>query len=57
MREEERAMPWARLDDKFHDHPKIVEVSLAAAGLYAIGLSYCSVAGVSRRRIVYAYME
>ena len=57
MREEERAMPWARLDDGFYDHPKILDVSLAAAGLFSIGLSYCSVAGVSRRRIVYAYME
>src|SRR5262252_8022739 len=35
-------MPWAQLDDHFHDNPKILETSLPAVGLYAIGLSYCS---------------
>jgi len=35
-------MPWAQLDDHFHDNPKILDTSLPAIGLYAIGLSYCS---------------
>jgi hypothetical protein len=35
-------MPWARLDDGFHGHPKVRETSLAARGLFATGLSYCA---------------
>jgi hypothetical protein len=35
-------MPWARLDDHFHGHPKVVTASLGALGLYALGLSYCA---------------
>jgi len=35
-------MSWARLDDHFHDHPKVMAKSLAAVGLYALGLSYCA---------------
>lgn len=35
-------MPWANLDDHFHDNPKVLETPLAGVGLYAIGLSYCS---------------
>jgi len=35
-------MPWANLDDHFHDNPKVLETPLPGVGLYAIGLSYCS---------------
>ena len=35
-------MPWAALDDHFHDNPKVLDAPLAAVGLYAIGLSYCN---------------
>jgi hypothetical protein len=35
-------MPWANLDDHFHDNPKVLETPLPAVGLYAIGLSYCN---------------
>jgi hypothetical protein len=35
-------MPWARLDDGFHGHPKVRETSLAARGLFATALSYCA---------------
>jgi hypothetical protein len=34
-------MVWVKLDDKFYSDPKILEVGLAGAGLYAMGLSYC----------------
>lgn len=33
-------MPWARLDDGFWRNTKLEAVSLAALGLYALGLSY-----------------
>lgn len=33
-------MTWARLDDTFHHHPKPMQVSLSALGLFALGLSY-----------------
>lgn len=35
-------MTWARLDDRFHSHPKIESAGFAAIGLYAIGLSYAA---------------
>lgn len=39
-------MPWARIDDGFYDHPKIVEAirrgGLATIGLHALALSYCN---------------
>lgn len=40
-------MSWAKLDDKFHSHPKVLTAlskgakGLAAIGLWAIGLSWC----------------
>ncbi len=34
-------MAWAKLDDKFHGNPKVLQASLPALGLYALGLSYC----------------
>lgn len=33
-------MGWARLDDGFHDHPKIDGLSLAAVGLYTLCLTW-----------------
>lgn len=35
-------MAWAKLDDEFYDHPKVLRVSLAATGLYALCLSYAA---------------
>lgn len=35
-------MTWARLDDTFHHHPKPMQVSLSAIGLFALGLSYAA---------------
>lgn len=34
-------MSWVSLDDQFHRNPKVVNVGLAGAGLYARALSYC----------------
>lgn len=34
-------MTWVFLDDKFHSNPKILQVGLPGAGLYACALSYC----------------
>ncbi len=33
-------MPWAALDDGFHDDPRTLKAGLTAAGLYACALSY-----------------
>lgn len=33
-------MAWARIDDGFHDHPKIDELSLAAVGLWTLCLTW-----------------
>lgn len=33
-------MTWARLDDGFHDDPKIIGVDLAAVGLFAVSLTH-----------------
>lgn len=33
-------MPWAALDDGFHDDPRTLQAGLAAAGLYACAMSY-----------------
>ena len=33
-------MPWAGLDDGFHEDPRILEAGLAAAGLYACSTTY-----------------
>lgn len=35
-------MPYAQLDDRFHTHPKIRPLSLAARGLFATGISYAA---------------
>lgn len=35
-------MSWAKLDDDFYDHPKVLAAGLEAAGLFAKGLSYSS---------------
>lgn len=35
-------MTWAKLDDRFHSHPKVEEAGLAATGLYARSLSYAA---------------
>lgn len=34
-------MPWVRLDDGFHSHPKALAVGLDGCGLFARALSYC----------------
>jgi hypothetical protein len=34
------AMPWAALDDGYHEDPRILEAGLAAAGLYACATTY-----------------
>lgn len=33
-------MGWARIDDSFHDHPKVDDVSLAAIGLWTLCLTW-----------------
>lgn len=35
-------MAWAKLDDSFCDHPKVVAVGNAAAGLFARLMAYCA---------------
>jgi hypothetical protein len=35
-------MSWAKLDDGFHSHPKILACSLEAVGLYGLALSWAS---------------
>ena len=35
-------MPWARIDDTFYDHPKVLQTSLAALGLHLKALSWCN---------------
>lgn len=35
-------MPWARLDDKFHHHPKVLKAGPLASWLFICGLCYCS---------------
>jgi hypothetical protein len=37
-----RLVTWAKIDDGFHDHPKIVGLDLQAVGLWVKALSYCS---------------
>lgn len=34
-------MSWAKVDDSFYDHPKVLDVDLAALGLWVKALSYC----------------
>jgi len=33
-------MGWARLDDRWHDHPKVIEAGLEGAGLYTMCLTW-----------------
>lgn len=33
-------MSWARIDDRWHDHPKVVEAGLEAAGLWMMCLTW-----------------
>lgn len=35
-------MPWFKVDDGFHGHPKIVELSLGAVGLWTLTGSWCA---------------
>lgn len=35
-------MTWAKLDDRFHSHPKVENAGLAATGLFAKALSYAA---------------
>ena len=35
-------MPWFKVDDGFHGHPKVVEISLAAVGIWALAGSWCA---------------
>lgn len=35
-------MGWARLDDGWHDHPKVIEAGLEAAGLWAMCLTWAN---------------
>jgi hypothetical protein len=35
-------MPWFMVDDGFHGHPKVVELELAAVGLWTLAGSWCS---------------
>lgn len=34
-------MGWARLDDGWHDHPKVIAAGLEAGGLWAMCLTWC----------------
>lgn len=33
-------MPWVKVDEDFYDHPKFLELSAGAIGLWVIGLAY-----------------
>jgi hypothetical protein len=35
-------MPWFRLDDSFHAHPKVLRAGNAAVGLWVRGGTYCA---------------
>ena len=35
-------MPWFKVDDTLHGHPKARQVGLAALGLWTVSGSYCS---------------
>ena len=35
-------MAWARLDDRWHDHPKVVEAGMEAAGLWVMCLTWAN---------------
>jgi hypothetical protein len=35
-------MPWFKVDDGFHGHPKVVDLSLAAVGIWSLAGSWCA---------------
>ena len=35
-------MPWAKLDDTLHGHPKAAKAGLEAMGLHLLALAHCS---------------
>lgn len=35
-------MPWVKLDDKFHSHPKVMELELPEIGLWTLAASWCA---------------
>lgn len=35
-------MPWFKIDDGFHGHPKVVELTLGAVGLWTLAGSWCA---------------
>jgi hypothetical protein len=35
-------MPWFKVDDGFHGHPKVVELSLSSVGLWTLAGSWCA---------------
>lgn len=35
-------MPWFKVDDGFHGHPKVVELELASVGLWTLAGSWCA---------------
>ncbi|GAB3125822.1 hypothetical protein [Glaciibacter psychrotolerans] len=35
-------MPWFKVDDGFHGHPKVVDLSMAAIGLWTVAGSWCA---------------
>jgi hypothetical protein len=35
-------MPWFKVDDGFHGHPKVVELSVAAIGVWTVSGSWCA---------------
>lgn len=35
-------MPWAKIDDKLHGHPKAAKAGLEALGLHLLAMSHCA---------------
>ena len=46
-------MPWAKVDDKLHSHPKAMQAGLEALGLHVLAMSY--VAGYETDGLVPAW--
>lgn len=38
-------MPWAKVDDKLHGHPKAAKAGLEALGLHLLAMSHCAAYG------------
>lgn len=36
------SIPWVKVDDKFHSHPKVMELDLAAVGLWTLAATWCA---------------